>query len=168
MSFSTVRITREQLIEESVKILMRDALIARGYVENPSDGQGWRLSDFPYKVEQFDTNLIATGFQFDDGGAQFELGSNLKERKYTIEFFVFGLTLTWAKSLANAIKFSIEKDQAIPLYDITQDPPVQSGEWLELDMVHARREPVPDPEPYQENVFYVVCQVTDWYTPILT
>lgn len=163
------RITREQAIEESVKILVRNALVARGYPEDTGDTTGWRMiPSYPYDLAKLDTNLITAGFDFDDGGKQFECGSNMKERKYTFEFFIFGTTNTWAKSLANALRFSIEEDQAIPLYDITQTPPVQTGEWLELDMVHARRQPIPDAEPWQEFVWYVVCSMTDWYTPALT
>lgn len=169
MSFSNVRITREQQVEESVNILIRNALAARGYPQNTGDTKGWEMVEsYPYGLQKLDTNLIAAGFDFDDGGKQFECGSNMKERRYNLEFFVFGTSLTWAKSLANALKFSIEVDQAIPLYDITQNPPVQTGEWLELDLVHSRRQPIPDPEPWQEFVFYVIATVTDWYVPVLT
>jgi hypothetical protein len=164
------RITREQMVEESVKILIRAALTGRGYSENTGDTKGWRMIDsYPYGLQKLDTNLVAAGFDFDDGGRQFEIGSNLKERKYTFEFFVFGTSLTWAKSLANAVKFSIEEDQAVPLYDITVTPdPTLTGEWLELDAVHSRREPIPEPEPWQEFVWTVTCSLTDWYTPALT
>lgn len=169
MSFSNVRVGREQIVEESANILIRQALAARGYVQDTGDVTGWSFREsFPYGVTKLDTNLVTAGFEFDDGGKQFETGSNMKERKYTLEFFVFGTTLTWAKNLANALRYSIEVDQAIPLYDITQAPPVQSGEWMELDSVHARRQIIPDPEPWQENVYYVCATVTDWYTPILT
>lgn len=169
MPFSTQRITREQLVQESVKLLVVQALAARGFVQDTGDTTGWTMIDsYPYGLQKLDTNLVAAGFDFDDGGKQFECGSNMKERKYTLEFFVFGTSLTWAQSLANAIKFSIEVDQAIPLYDITQAPPVATGEWLELDVVHSQRHPVPSPEPWQENVYYVMCSVTDWYVPNLT
>lgn len=169
MSPSTVRITREQAVEESVNILIRKALAARGYQQDTGAADGWTmLPSFPYGLTKLDTNLVAAGFDFDDGGKQFEMGSNLKERKYTLEFFVFGKTLTFAKSLANAIKFSIENDQAIPLYDINQVMPVLSGEWLELDEVHSRRQIIPDPEPWEEFVWYVMCTVSDYYTPALT
>lgn len=167
--FSTQRITREQLVEESVKLLIVGALAARSYPQDTGDVTGWSMIEsFPYGLKKLDTNLVAAGFDFDDGGKQFECGSNMKERKYTLEFYVFGTSLTWAKSLANALKFSLEVDQAIPLYDITQSPPVLNGEWLELDVVHSQRHPIPNPEPWQEFVYYVCCSVTDWYTPALT
>lgn len=169
MSFSSVRITREQMVEESVRLLIVQALPARGYVQDTGDTTGWTMIDsFPSSLVKLDTNLIAAGFDFDDGGKQFECGSNMKERKYTLEFFVFGTSLTWAKALANALKFSLEVDQAIPLYDITQSPPVLNGEWLELDVVHSQRHAIPNAEPWQEFVFYVMTTVTDWYTPALT
>lgn len=165
----TGRITREQMIEESLNILVRNALTARGFPQDTSDTTGWSMmATYPYDLKELDTNLIAAGFEMDDGGKQFEIGSNLKERKYQLEFFVFGTSLTWGKSLSNAIKFSIEEDQAIPLYDITQTPPVQTGEWLELDHVHSHRQPLPDPEPWQEFTYLVNCTVTDWYTPAQT
>lgn len=169
MTFSTARVTRETLVQESVKILCVQALAARGYVQDTGDVTGWSMVEaFPYGLQKLDTNLIAAGFDFDDGGKQFECGSNLKERKYTLEFYVFGTTLTWAQALANALKFSIEVDQAIPLYDVTQSPPVATSEWLELDVVHSSRHVFPNPEPWQENAYYVMCSLTDWYTPILT
>ncbi len=169
MSFSTERITRETIVEQSVAILITQALAARGYTQDTGDETGWSfIESWPYGLVKLDTNLIAVGFNFDDGGKQFEIGSNMKERRYTMEFFVFGMSLEWAKALANALKFSIEVDQVIPLYDVTQAPPVLSGEWMELDTVHSRREPVPDPEPWQEFVFCITATVTDWYTPINT
>lgn len=159
-----IRITREQQVEESVNLLVRAALTERGF-----PGESWEMVDsYPYGLEKLDNNLIACGFTFDDGGKQFEIGSNMKERKYTIEFFIFAKTNTLGKNFANAIKFTIENDEAIPLYDVTQQPPQATGEWMALDSVHARRQPVPDPEPWQEFTWYVCCTVTDWYTPALT
>lgn len=154
-------ITREQIVVESVNMLVRNALAAY-----PSSM--WEmLPSYPYNLEKLEPNTakIACGFTFDDGGHLFELGSNMKQRAYTIEFFIFGATLTLAQNMSDAIKFAIEQDQVIPIYDITQVPAALNGEWMELDHVHSRRQPVPDPEPWQEFTFYVAAQVTDWYTP---
>jgi hypothetical protein len=168
MSFSTVRLTREQIIEESINILVRQALAARGYVQDGS-ATGWQMMDsYPYGLTELNTNLVAAGFNFDDLGKPFELGSNMKERKYTFELFVFGVDLTFAKAIAEAVKFSIEVDQAVALYNITQTPPVQNGEWVELDGVHSGRQVIPTPEPWQEFVWVIRAQVTDWYDPLST
>jgi hypothetical protein len=164
MSFLPIRITREQWVEESVNVVVPTCLAARGY----PPGSYEILDAYPYTPLKLDNTKIACGFTFDDGGKNFEMGSNLKERKYTIEFFVFGPTLTEAKSFANAIKFSMENDQVIPLLDVTQVPPAATGEFLEVDSCHSRRQPIPDPEPWQEFTWLVVVQVTDYYTPALT
>lgn len=163
---ANVRVTREMQVQESVTLFAKQALVDRGY---PSDQWEWRPS-FPYDIQKLDKNVIAAGFTFDDGGKQFECGSNFKERKYTVEFFVFGKTLTYAQSLGNAIKFALEQDMIIPLLDISQTPPVPADppDVVELDQVHARRQPLPDPEPWQEFTWYVLCQVTDYYDPTLT
>lgn len=160
---ANIRITREQQVEESVNKYARDALIARGYPQVDWDF----VESYPYGMTTLDKNLVAAGFTFDDGGKNFELGSNLKERKYTIEFFVFGKTLTYAKSLANAIKFALEQDFTIPLLDITQNPPVQV-DVMYVDQVHARRQPLPEPTPAMEFTWYVFVEVTDYYTPATT
>lgn len=173
-ALSTERLTREHVIETSVGILAQTALAARGYAQNTGDTTGFTLLEsFPYGLERLDTNLIAAGFNFDDGGVPFELGSNMKERKYTIEFYVFGVSLMWAKALANALKFSLEVDQVIPLWDITQTPPVESGEWVEVDSVHSARSIAPDAgaggaEPWQDYMYCVTVQVTDYYVPANT
>lgn len=160
---SNVRVTREDMIEQSVLILAKASLLARGYTSNDFT----LMESFPYKVEKFDKNIVACGFTFDDGGKAAELGSNMKERKHTIEFFVFGTTNTFGRSLANALKFSLEQDLIIPLLDITQagNPEI---DVLYVDAVHSRRQPVPDPAPFQEFTWYTVVQVTDYYTPNLT
>jgi len=160
---SNTRITRELQVKESVNKYAKDGLIARGY---PQDD--WEfVESYPYGLVKLDKNIVAAGFTFDDGGKNFELGSNLKERKYTIEFFVFGQTLTYAESLANAIKFTLEQDFTIPLLDITVAPPTQV-DVMYVDQVHARRQPLPDPEPASEFVYYVFVEVTDYYLPAST
>lgn len=160
---SNTRVTREDLIEQSIIQYARAALVNRGYPTSDWD----MLDSYPYGQQTLDKNKIACGFTFDDGGKAAECGSNLKERQHTIEFFVFGKTNTYAKSLANAIKFSLEADLTIPLLDITQagNPEI---DVLIVDQVHSRRQPLPDPEPWQEFTWYVIIQVTDYYTPALT
>jgi hypothetical protein len=107
-------------------------------------------------------NYIALGFDFDAGSQLAELGSDLLTRTYTIEFFVFGLTRTWAKNLANHIKFAIERDTTIPLMDISQTPPVEIDR-LCVQTVRTARQPIPDPEPWQEFVWTTHAEVEDFY-----
>lgn len=159
---ANVRVSREQMVEESVNLYIKAALVGRGFGSNYQ-----MIESYPYGVTKLDNNLIACGFEFDDGGKAFELGSNMKERKYTTEFFVFGMTLTWAKSLANAIKFGIEQDLVLPLVDPTQAGNPQI-DILYVDLVHSRRQVIADPEPWQEFTYMVNCVLCDYYTPSLT
>lgn len=158
------RVTREQLIEQSVNAYVQAGLDTRGYPTNTYK----LVESYPYGLQTLDDNLIAAGFTFDDGGKAFEIGSNMKERKYTVEYFVFAKTATWGQSLSNAIKFSIEQDLVIPLLDITQPQPWPQIDILYVDNVHARREVITDPEPWQEFTYYVSTTLTDYYTPALT
>jgi hypothetical protein len=110
-------ITREDLVSQSVMDHAVAGIAAQGYPPT----QVAFLESFPYDVAgPLEKNLIAAGFDFDDGGEQAELGSALKRRLYTIEFFVFGMTATWARNLAHALKFVLEGDGRIALKDIGQ------------------------------------------------
>lgn len=159
-------VTREELIEGSLIQYVREALLARGFPQ-----KDWKLIEsYPYGLQTLEINLIAAGFAFDDGGRQAELGSNLKERQHTAEFFVFGLTNTWARNLANAIKFSLEQDQngMVPLRDVTDQPTLPTIDYLYLDTVFSQHQPIADPEPWQEYTWITTVKVTDIYYPQLT
>jgi hypothetical protein len=160
-------VTREDLIQGSLNLYVREGLAVRGF---PPDS--WQmLESFPYgQAEPLTVNLIAAGFAFDDGGKQAELGSNLKERQHTAEFFVFGLTNTWAQNLANAIKFSLEQDPngMLPLRDVTDQPEMPTVDWLYLDAVFSHHQPIADPEAFSEFTWVTTVKVTDIYNPSST
>lgn len=154
-------ITREDLIEQSVTDYVRAAVfVDRNY---PASQVELRES-FPYDMtpEQFSRNIIAIGFNFDNQGEQAELGSDLKRRLYTLQFFVFGKTATYARNLANVLKFALEQDGQIPLKDIAQTGgPVI--DYLDVIGVNAERQIIPDPEPWQEHVWTTTVRVEDLY-----
>jgi hypothetical protein len=120
-------------------------------------------ANFEGKPTPLDMNYVATGYDFDDGGRQAELGSSLKERLYTIEFFVLGKDATWGKALAQAIKFSLESEgDLIPLLDIRErDRPRM--DTLVVEYVSAERQPIPRPAPWQEHIWLVTLKVCDIY-----
>ena len=152
-------ITREQLVTESVQRYAEAALIAHGYV--PDDVT--MLESFPYTyVGELTKNLIATGFDFDNEGEQAELGSDLKVRLYTVQFFVFGKTQTWAKNIANAIKFALDVEPTIPLLDIgvAGQPEIDR---LVLVGVSSERQLFTDPDPFQQHVWSTTARVEDTY-----
>jgi hypothetical protein len=152
-------ITREDLVSQSVMDHAVAGIAAQGYPPT----QVAFLESFPYDVTgPLEKNLIAAGFDFDDGGEQAELGSALKRRLYTIEFFVFGMTMTWARNLANALKFVLEGDGRIALKDIGQ-PGAPIIDYLLVDAVSAQRQIITDPDPFEEFVYTTTLRVRDEY-----
>lgn len=155
-------IGREQMVEQSVTDYVKAALFGpRGY--DPAKIE--LLESFPYTQEGGvldEKNLVALGFNVDDGGVQAECGSDLKRRVYTLQFFVFGLTNTWARNLANQIKFAIDHDGIIPLKDYAQ-PGAPVVDSMIVESVSAERQIIPDPEPWQEFCWTCHAKVADEY-----
>lgn len=156
-------LTREDFVTQSVDIYLRRLLAEKGY----GDDQVEILDSFPHT--RFDDtplskSYVCAGFNFDNGGKPAEMGSNLKERLYTIEFFIIGQNSTWAKNLANAVKFSLENDKIIPLVDITKASKEQI-DALVLASVSGEHQPVNKPKPWQENIWTVHLRVEDCYDP---
>lgn len=158
---AVARITREDLIEQSVTDYIRHAIFTeRGYPANRVE-----LVE-AFDEERFegplDKNYLAVGFNFDDGGRPLELGSDLVERVYTIELWVIGMDGTSGRNLANAVRDSAEEDGLIPLLDIRQQgKPVI--DQLVVDPVRAMRQPVPQPRPWQRFLWIVHIPVVDQY-----
>jgi hypothetical protein len=154
-------IPREQLVEQSVTDYVREAIF--GEYDYPTDKVELVESfDFSQSRESLTKNIIALGFSFDDGGTQAELGSALTTRVHTIEFFAFGLTNTWARNLANAVKHVMERDGRVPLRDYT-NPAKPIIDWLLTYEARSARQPIADPEPWQEYVWSTHVQVEDVY-----
>lgn len=157
-------VTREQLIEQSVQTFVRKALFDdHGYPNSKIE----IMESFPSSRFQgpLDKNYLAAGFNFDDPGQKIELGSKLTQRVYTIEWFVWGLSDTWGRNLAHAVKFALEEGDAIPLLDITEPEP-----WPEIDRlivlgVNSEDVPIPDPTPAEEHLWRTVVRVEDQYFP---
>lgn len=154
-------ITREDLIQQSVFNFVNEQIFAvRGY---PADQVDVRES-FLYELneERLTKNIVCAGFDFDDQGEQAELGSDLKRRLYTIEFWVFGLTDTYARNLANAIKFALDVQGTIPLMDLTQAPPIEMDRLI-VAGVNSDRQVIVDPEPWQRFAWTTTVRLEDLY-----
>lgn len=156
-------ISREDLIEQSVTEWVREQIFTvRAYPTSQVD----LVESYPYKMRELDKNIIALGFNFDDNGEQAEMGSDLKRRVYTIEHFVFGKTNTYARNLANVLKFALDVAGTIPLLDIAQDPPVEIDRLMVIG-VRAERQVVNNPEPWEEFVWTTTLQLEDVYVASL-
>ena len=90
------------------------------------------------------------------------MGSSLKTRLYNIEFWVFGQTATYARNLANAVKFGLDAEGTIPLLDIAQVPPVEIDKLI-VEGTSVDRQTIVDPEPWQRFVWTTKLVVEDTY-----
>lgn len=151
-------ISREDMVEQSVTDHVRAALLARGYPET----QVAIIDSYPYGQKTLDKNLVAAGFNFDDEGTQAELGSDLKRRVYTMQFIVFGKTNTYARNLANIIKFAIDAESSLPLKDIGAAGAPEIDRLVVLG-VSAERQIIGDPEPFEQFVWTATAQLEDVY-----
>lgn len=158
-------ITREDLVEQSVMERAKTAIFTeRGYPSAKIDF----IDTFPYDLvdnknggRPLTKNIVAAGFNFEDEGEQAELGSDLLRRTYTLEFFVFGITNTWARNLAQALKFGLQQNGTIPLLDV-------ENANVEIDRMPvvgatADRQVVADPEPWQRFIWLTQVKVEDEY-----
>lgn len=157
------RITREDMVEQSVQDFLRSELFSvRGY---PTDRvelmDAFRPSLFE-EMSTLDKTYLALGFNFDDGGKHAELGSTLMQRVYTVEVWVIAQTPEAGRNLANAAREAVDHAGAIPLKDLTQpgEPVIDA---LILERARVERQPVPDPKPWQENIFIVYIALEDIY-----
>lgn len=149
------------MVEQSVQEFLKEQLFTvRGYPQ----AQIEILDSFPKDglPQPLDKNYVAMGFHFDEGGVQAELGSDLKRRTYVLEVFVFGLSSIWGGNLASTIRDAADVDGVIPLLDLSAagSPEIDK---LVVITAHARREPINNPQPWEEFVWTVTIQVEDEY-----
>jgi hypothetical protein len=159
-------ISREDLVEQSVQEYVKDKLFSAP--RNYSTDLVELLDAFPYDRfdGELDKNYVALGFNFDDDGRQAELGSDLKTRLYTIEFFIFGMSAVWGRNLANVVKFAADNDGIIPLLDFG-DLAKPQIDALVVDGTRAERQAVRDPKPHERHVWVTYVVVEDTYRAAL-
>lgn len=155
-------ISREDIVEQSVTEYLKNALfVERGYPATLLEV----IEDWPHQfptTEALTKTYVGAGFNFDNAGQSAELGSDLMQRTYSFEFFVFGSTRAFAKNVANVIKFAAQKDRSIPLkdYEQTGAPVIDAMEVLGAT---ADRQIIPEPQPWQEFVWLTTINVEDVY-----
>lgn len=153
-------ISREQKVTQSVQDYVVAGLAAAGYVQ----GEHYDFVDSYEGLarEGLARTTMASGFDFDDEGRQAEMGSDLKQRLYTVQFVVFGTTEVFAKNIASQAKFVIDADGVIPLKDL-DDPDDAVIGYLDVVGVSAERQNVVNPEPWQEHIWSCTARVQDEY-----
>jgi hypothetical protein len=155
-------IDRATIISHSTELYARNQLFV---VRNYPTAKVEFLDSYPSPdrmTKALTKNYIAVGYQTDDGGKQAELGSSLKVRKYTIDFYVFGITRVWAKNLASVLRFSLEADQVIDLIDPNDGTTVLGH--VDVDFVSAQEAVTRTPRPWEENAWITRLRVIDYYS----
>lgn len=161
-------VTREQCVIQSTEDFVEGGLADLGY------GPVVKVRDAFPTLEERATELtqtnIAIGFTFDDGGRRMELGSDLTQRVYTIEFWVFGRTSSEGENVAHAVRVLVERGSGtIPLKDIEQAGGPVIDQLLVQDerAVTVTRQLASNPRSWDRFVWTVTVKVEDVYYPSL-
>lgn len=158
---------REDLVYYSILRKLKEELPEFGYVLAPEEKadllvrEAWPTPE--ERTKELTINTLALSLAVDDGGRDAELGSTLTEYRHTIEGVVFGLELSFAFQVAQAVKHILrESDDAIPLLDFSQegDPQIDT---LRIDKVQVKHLPNNAARPWDQYVYGVACVVTDTY-----
>lgn len=157
-------ITREEQVEQSVQDFVREGLVALGY----TDDKVHVRDSFPTMDERgkaMDTSQLSLGFNFDDGGRHVEMGTDLTQRVYTLEFWVFGVSGGAGRNVANVVRNVLEDTPTIPLKDLSTDAVVDQLIVLSEQGVRVQRQVATDPQPWDRHVFTTTVKVEDIYYP---
>lgn len=153
-------IERGDKARQSIQDYLRAQLLAKGY----SAAEVVLVDSFPY--DQFKgsltVNYIAGGFGFDDGGKAAEIGSDFTQRIYLMEFFVLGVSSTYAANLASTIKAVFEPQALVPLRDIGNTGEL-TGETMLVESSRSQLLAVRDPRPWEYFVHQAQVRLRDDY-----
>jgi hypothetical protein len=159
---STRRVSREDCVEQSIENLIRTSLIARGF---PADA--FVIVD-AYAAENFQgpltTSHVAVGLEFDDGGDEGELGSDLRVRTYVVQVMVYGAEGKQGQQLAHGIRDGFDEAGAVPLVDL-RVPGTPVVDQLAVDAIRVEREDRDAPKPFERFMWSVTVPVTDEFYP---
>lgn len=160
-------ITRFDQIEQSVQDFVKDGLLANSYTTELVAVR----DSFPTPEEraaELERTTVACGFNFDDGGRQIELGSDLTMKVHTIEFWTFGIKPGQARNVAHVIEALVASSgYSIPLKAIEQDGqpvidylvvPDQRGVSVTRQIAHS-------PRTWDRYVWSTIVKVEDTYFP---
>lgn len=159
------RISREKLIEMSVLKYVQDGLATMGLgTDKITYLESFNTNIFDAEIEK---TYIAAGFHANDGGRLWELGSNLRRKCWTFEYWIIGLNYEQGENLANQVSLVVETDLLIPILDFTEPQPYPVIGALESAEEPAKvmRAIVGDPMPWQRFLYTVTIPVLDFYYP---
>lgn len=154
-------ISREQMIEQSVEDHLRDHLtgVLGSSMAKVKIVDSFNPTDYAGELGE---NVVALGYNFDDGGKAAELGSSLVRKLHTIEVFTLGVTPVWGNNLSAHVAAAFPVGAVIPLKDISSAAkPII--DYLPIEEAAREKQVIRDPAPWQENIWLVRLRVTDEY-----
>jgi hypothetical protein len=155
-------IAREDIIEQSIFDYVKTGLVTSGYEESLVIVR----DAFPSPEERsttLRTTTVAIGFNFDDGGSQAELGSELIVYVHNVEFWTFGITPKLGRNVAGVIRHILRQDDGVPLKDYgAVGSPVIDRLQL-LDRVVVQRQINAAPRAWDMNVWTTMARFEDYY-----
>lgn len=157
-------VTREDKIEQSVSDYVREELEALGYDDTIVQiRQGFPT--YEERATELEVSQLAVAFNFDDGGKLVEIGSDLTERIYTIEFWCFGADESVGRNVPNVVRTILESNYGlIPLKDVgVAGQPVI--DQLMVEEASVNRQIADDPQPWDSFVWSTTARVSDTYYP---
>jgi hypothetical protein len=158
-------IQRSQKVEQSIQEYVRGLIFgAQKYPETQVEIlDAWDGEKFSGTL---DKNYIAMGFNFDDGGKEGEVGSNLVRKLVTVEFFVVATNATWGRNLSSALTTALESDRVVPLLDIGE-PGQPQIDALPVITCSSEHQPIANPQPWQRFIWTVHLRLEDEYQVVL-
>jgi hypothetical protein len=161
-------ITRQDQIEQSAFDFVKAGLEALNYSSTIVEVR----EAFPTPDErstELTKTRVSMGFNFDNGGQNIELGSNLTQRLHTIEIWVFGVAAGVGRNVANVIRTLFEDNNyLLPLKDIGNSGDVIDHLVIpEYRSLIVQRQVNPDPSPWDHFVWTCTLQVEDIFYPAL-
>lgn len=159
-------VTREQMVTQSVEDFVEASLHGGGYADIVDVRDAFPTLE--ERATEMTKTVLAFGFNFDDGGREIELGSNLTMRVYTIEVWVFGLNPTEGENVATVVRSMVEAAATIPLKDVGSAgaPVIDQLELPEGRAATVQRQISSDPRVWDRFVWTVTLKVEDTYYPV--
>jgi hypothetical protein len=163
---TVARIPREAMVEQSVSDFVRAALYDPAQGAYTPEQVGF-MEAFPTDRQRqttLDKTYVAVGFTYDSGSIQAELGSDLKRRPYTIEFFVFGKDMGWGRNVALTVKSILDTEYGlVPLRDYSVEGKPVIDQLMVQDDLRSAKQIIEDPMAWEHFTWTVTVTILDEY-----
>lgn len=153
---------RENIIAESVFLMVKQALYEAGYEDDAELVPGF--PDQPVRSEPLVKNMVAPVFDFGPDPIPAEMGSSMVQAQYMFGIYVFGLDETWLGAISSAIRDHVLREGKIPLYDF-ELPSKPVMDFLTYPKVTTEPIFLEEPLAWEQYMRVVKIEAEDYYVP---